>query len=217
MLSFAKQKSKQKTFRSIELFSGAGGLALGLHNARFKHLGLVEWNPHAVKTLRLNCESLLGISQDMIHHMDARDFYFDSMQGRVDLMAGGPPCQPFSTGGKNLAYLDPRDMFPTFLKAMRIVRPKAILIENVKGLLRERFRDYFKYIIKRIEYPFCVDGSQPFREELSKLEQMRRSGFCDDEQYNVDYSLIDTANYGVPQRRERVLIVAFRRDLNTTR
>jgi len=104
-------------------------------------------------------------------------------------------------------------MFPTFLNAIRVTRPKAILIENVKGLIRPRFADYLEYIQKRIEYPFCVDGSSAFKDELDCLRKANESGFVPDEQYNVGCFLIDTADYGVPQRRERVLIVAYRKDL----
>lgn len=207
-------KARKNILTSLELFTGAGGLALGLHQAGFTHKALVEWNPHAIKTLRLNCSSLLGISQSSIYHMDAKEFNYDCYEGIVDLMAGGPPCQPFSTGGKSLAYLDPRDMFPTFLNAMRVIRPKAVLIENVKGLLRERFSDYFHYIIKRIEYPFCVDDSLTIQKGNTLLDKASPRDFNLDEQYNVAFFLIDTADYGVPQRRERVLIVAFRKDLD---
>lgn len=204
---------KTTPLHSLELFSGAGGLALGLHQAGFNHRALVEWNSHATKTLQLNCEKLLGISPSAVYNEDARNFDLRPWSGKIDLLAGGPPCQPFSTGGKNLAYLDPRDMFPTFLSAIKTIRPKAILFENVKGLLRPRFADYFEYIRKRIEYPFCVDGADNFQEELICLREAKEHHFSLDEQYHIYVSLIDTADYGVPQRRERVLVVAYRKDL----
>lgn len=112
-----------------------------------------------------------------------------------------------------MAQLDPRDMFPTFLRAVREVRPKAILIENVRGILRERFSSYFGYITKRLEFPFCLDGEGAFENGLARLELAQESDFRLDEQYHVHHQLIDTADYGIPQRRERVLIVAFRKDL----
>jgi DNA (cytosine-5)-methyltransferase 1 len=200
-------------FRSLELFSGAGGLALGLHQAGFEHTALVEWNPHAAKTLKLNCQKLLGLDKEYVHNIDARTFDFNKIEGEIDLLAGGPPCQPFSTGGKSLAHLDPRDMFPVFLNGIRTIKPKSILIENVKGILRARFSEYFEYILKRIQFPFCVDGSETFQQELLKLRLAKPQDYKDDEQYVINYSLIDTADYGVPQRRERVLIVAYRKDL----
>lgn len=143
-----------------------------LHQADFLHSALIEWNPHAVKTLKLNCQDQLGIADMTIHHIDARDFDPTPYESKVELLAGGPPCQPFSTGGKNLAHLDQRDMFSHFLDAMKVVRPKAILIENVRELLRPRFEDYFQYILLRIMFPYAVSGSRPFKEELSHLKKL---------------------------------------------
>ena len=199
--------------KSIELFSGAGGLALGLHHAGFSHSALVEWNGHAIKTLKLNCSDQLGITDSSIQHKDAREFD-PSIFSNIDLLAGGPPCQPFSTGGKNLAYLDPRDMFPTFLNVMKELKPKAILIENVKGLIRPRFENYFQYIILRLMFPYVVSGNKPFTEELEELKNVDEKNIPLDKKYRVTYQLIDTANYGVPQRRERVIISGFRADQN---
>ena len=187
---------------------------MGIHQAGFSHSALVEWNDHAVKTLRLNCQELLGIPKSSIYHIDARDFTPFLNEYKVDLLAGGPPCQPFSTGGKNLAHLDPRDMFPTFLNAMRILRPKAVLIENVRGILRSRFEDYFQYILLRIMFPHAVLGNKPFKEELAHLRTLDDKSYHDTDRYRVTYQLIDTADYGVPQRRERVIISAFRADLS---
>lgn len=200
--------------KSIELFSGAGGLALGLHQAGFSHSALVEWNDHAVKTLKLNCRNQLGISESSILHRDARQFDPSTITEEIDLLAGGPPCQPFSTGGKNLAHLDSRDMFPTYLAVMKALRPKSILIENVKGLLRPRFQEYFQYIILRLMYPFVVSGENSFLEELKMLKSIDENSIPKNERYRVTYQLIDTANYGVPQRRERVIISGFRADLD---
>lgn len=207
-------KSSIKTsFSSLELFSGAGGLALGLHQAGFQHHALIEWNHHAVDTLRLNSQDYLCLSPDKIFNGDAREFNFSAYQGKVDLLAGGTPCQPFSNSGKNLGHLDERDMFPTFIQAVRDVRPKAILIENVKGLLREKFKDYYDYILRSLGYPFMKCRSNSFLDELARLKRIKSQDFNLDEQYFVTYQLIDTADYGVPQRRERVLVTAFRKDL----
>lgn len=202
-----------KHLNSLELFAGAGGLALGIHLAGFKHKKLVEWNPHAVKTLRLNCQKSLGVHPDDIILDDAKNVSFKDYSGQIDLLAGGPPCQPFSTAGKNLAHLDSRDMFPTFLNAIKEVSPKAILIENVKGLLRPRFANYFRYILKRIKFPFANCVGLSFLDDLMYLDGLTEKDFKLDEQYNVTYQLIDTADFGVPQRRERVIITAYRADL----
>jgi DNA (cytosine-5)-methyltransferase 1 len=199
--------------KSLELFAGAGGLSLGIHQAGFSHSALVEWNDQATKTLGLNCKNQLGIGHACIHHVDARHFDLTPYEAKVDLLAGGPPCQPFSTSGKSLSNLDPRDMFPVFLDSMRKVRPKAFLIENVKGLLRPRFEDYFQYLLLRAMYPFVVSGDRSFSEELAVLRSVDANRIPDDEKYRVTYQLIDTADYGVPQRRERVIITGFRADL----
>jgi DNA (cytosine-5)-methyltransferase 1 len=201
------------TLKSLELFAGAGGLSLGLHQAGFHHEALVEWNPHAVKTLKLNCTRMLDMRPDQIIEIDAREYDLHDHEERIDLLAGGPPCQPFSTSGKNLAHLDQRDMFPVFLESIKTIRPKSILIENVKGLLRNRFKEYFEYILLRIQFPFAVNGKNDFVKELKYLRKLGNSSFPDHERYEVAFQLIDTADYGVPQRRERVFITAFRADL----
>jgi DNA (cytosine-5)-methyltransferase 1 len=202
-----------KKLKSLELFAGAGGLSLGLHQAGFQHIALVEWNARAVKTLKINCEQLLNLNPELVFEEDVREFPLSSLEQNIDLIAGGPPCQPFSTSGKSLAHLDQRDMFPSFLNAIRVLRPKSILIENVKGLLRDRFKEYFEYIILRIQYPFAVNGENNFSDELRKLRRLKANSFQAQETYQVTYQLIDTADFGVPQRRERVFISAFRSDL----
>jgi DNA (cytosine-5)-methyltransferase 1 len=205
-----------KRLKSLELFAGAGGLSLGLHQAGFKHEALVEWNSHAVKTLRLNCRSLLDIEAERVIEGDARKYPLSEHDIGIDLLAGGPPCQPFSTSGKSLANLDHRDMFPCFLDAIRVLRPKSILIENVKGLLRQRFRDYFEYILLAIQYPLATRGEKRFSDELQQLRRLDENSFREQDRYRVTYQLIDTADYGVPQRRERVFITAFRADLGVS-
>jgi len=128
-----------KQLESIELFSGAGGLALGLHAAGFHHRGLYDWNASAVETLRYNQkmghESLEGCE---ISRVDVRDVDFRKYRG-VDLVAGGPPCQPFSMGGKAAGMNDARDMFPQAIRAVAEVQPRALIFENVRGLLRPAF------------------------------------------------------------------------------
>ena len=120
--------------RSLEIFSGAGGLAKGLELAGFEHAAFVEFNKHA-------CQSLCKNFDDKnVYCGDIKDFDLNSV-GHVDVVAGGPPCQPFSLGGKHKANHDSRDMFPYAIRSIEILRPKAFVFENVKGLLRPSFAD----------------------------------------------------------------------------
>ena len=121
---------------SLEIFSGAGGLAKGIELAGARHQAFVEWNPDACRTLRKN------YSPDIVFETDIRDFQF-SQFNNIDVIAGGPPCQPFSLGGKAKGHEDERDMFPYAISAIRQLMPKAFIFENVKGLLRQSFAQYF--------------------------------------------------------------------------
>ncbi len=193
--------------RSLELFSGAGGLAKGLELAGFQHARLVELNKHACATLCSN------FGAGNVFAGDIRDFHYDGLQD-VDLVAGGPPCQPFSLGGKHQADQDHRDMFPYAINAIRELQPKAFLFENVKGLLRQSFADYFEYIVLRLTFPdykprFGLDW-QLHLQLLRKLRFETHQGL----KYKVAYQLVNAADFGVPQNRERVFIVGIRADLD---
>lgn len=203
----------QTTLTSLELFAGAGGLAAGIHAAGFEHLGLIEWDDYAVETLRRNF-TILGLPKERILHADAREVDYSQFAGKVDLLSGGPPCQPFSNSGAHAGDRDERNMFPIFLDAIRQIRPRAILVENVKGLTRAKFSDYFEYIQKRIQFPFAeIDPAVPWTEQLTTLREAKHGDFEPDETYRLDVRLIDTADFGVPQRRERVIFMALRSDL----
>lgn len=191
----------------IEIFSGAGGLAKGLELAGTNHLAFVEWNPDACKTLRAN------YNPDSVFEGDIRNFPFQNYQN-VDVIAGGPPCQPFSLGGKAQGNNDKRDMFPSAIAAIRTLMPKVFIFENVKGLLRESFADYFKYILLQLTYPKIVLPSKVWKENLQLLEKIKKSTVSIEDKYNVTYNLVNAADYGIPQNRERVFIIGFRCDLN---
>jgi DNA (cytosine-5)-methyltransferase 1 len=129
------------------------------------------------------------------------------------VVSGGPPCQPFSLGGKHRGYNDARDMFPEAVRAVRELRPKAFIFENVKGLTRETFADYFGYIHLQLTYPSLKRRrSETWREHRVRLERHYTSNKNRSE-YNVIFNLLNAANFGVPQRRERVFLVGFRSDL----
>ena len=133
--------------KSLELFCGAGGLALGLDNAGFEHVALVEFNKHACATIRHNRDWPL-------FEIDVRKFDCKPYAEGVNLLAAGAPCQPFSLGGRHRGDEDGRNMFPEVLKAVRATRPKAVLVENVKGLTRDSFRPYLEYIEWQLRLPF---------------------------------------------------------------
>lgn len=201
--------------RSIELFAGAGGLALGTAKAGFAHDFVAEWNPEACETLRSNKKSVPDMRDwKQIFQGDVRSLDYTPFQGKLDLVAGGPPCQPFSLGGKHRAFLDERDMFPEAVRAVRESRPKTFIFENVKGLLRQSFSTYFEYIILQLNYPDVVaKKSEPWQDHLRRLERLHTRGRHDGLRYNVVFNLLNAADQGVPQRRERVFIVGFRSDL----
>lgn len=193
--------------KSLELFSGAGGLAKGLELSGFDHAAFVENNSHACRSLAAN------FNETKVFHGDIRDFDFDALSG-IGLVAGGPPCQPFSLGGKHKSHNDVRDMFPYAIHAISVLTPKAFIFENVKGLLRPSFNKYFEYILLRLTFPDCKKKENQFWEDhlcdLIKISPKRYHGV----RYNVSYSLLNAADYGIPQTRERVFIVGIRSDLD---
>lgn len=194
--------------KSLELFSGAGGLATGLGECGAEHSGFVEWNKDACATLRHNHDS------KRVWHEDVSKVDFEQF-GSVDIVAGGPPCQPFSLAGKHKGSMDSRDMFPHAARAIAECQPKAFIFENVKGLLRKSFSSYFEYILLRLTYPEVTQrGGEEWEDHLSRLERHHTSGSKSGLCYKVLFRLVDAADYGVPQRRERVVIVGIREDLN---
>ena len=129
------------------------------------------------------------------------------------VVSGGPPCLPFSLGGKHGGHTDERDMFPEAVRAVRELRPKAFIFENVKGLMRQTFADYFEYVLLQLTHPsFARRSMESWREHCARLEKYHTSQ-RNLPQYNVVFRLLNAADYGVPQRRERVFFVGFRSDL----
>lgn len=202
---------------SVELFAGAGGLALGVSKAGFSHKAVVEIDKDACDTIRANQERGVQSVKDWpLFEADVRKFAFDECGTDIDLLAAGVPCQPWSMGGKHRGYDDERNMFPETIRAVLALRPKAILIENVKGLTRQSFANYFTYIQFMLEFPEIKrrpnEDWKDHRSRLEKYVTARGKGYGG-LRYNVIPKLVNAANYGVPQRRERVFIVGFRSDL----
>lgn len=163
---------------SIEFCAGAGGQALGLEQAGFRHEALVEIEPEFAKTLQLNRPNWDVRATDMAE-FDGRPF-----KG-VDLFAAGLPCPPFSVAGKQLGEKDERNLFPAAIRLIDEMRPKAVMIENVRGFLSAVFEDYRNHL----------------KRELAKLG------------YRTEWRLLNASDFGVPQLRPRVVIVAVRSDL----
>ena len=162
--------------RSIEICAGAGGQALGLEQAGFSHVALVEIEPAACDTLRINRPSWNVIEED-VHSFSARQF-----EGTIDLLAGGVPCPPFSVAGKQLGEKDERDLFPEALRLIDECKPRAIMIENVKGIFYPKFKEYRKQV-------------------TDKLEQMG---------YAWWWELVQANDYGVSQLRPRAILVGIK-------
>ena len=206
--------SSKEKLDAIELFAGAGGLGLGFSAQGVNHRAIVEWNHDACQTIRLNKQE--GV--EPVAHWpdvtegDVRHFNYNGFEG-LDIVTGGPPCQPFSMGGKHRGFLDDRDMFPQAVRAVREVRPRAFVFENVRGLTRASFFNYFNYILLQLEFPnIGAKKNEEWEKHLQRLERYKTNG--GKSEYHVIARLVNAANYGVPQKRERVFIVGFRDDVH---
>lgn len=192
---------------------------MGISLAGFKHLAVVEWNKWACDTIRENQQRGFPLVADWaLTEGDVRDFDYSTLPEGLDLVAGGPPCQPFSMGGKHQAYNDGRDMFPAAIEAIRRLKPRAFIIENVKGLTRQAFANYFQYILLQLEFPDAAQRSdEDWKGHYHRLQAEKTSGRLHAGEYlayNVVPTLVNAADHGIPQRRERVFIVGFRDDQN---
>ena len=202
--------------RSIELFAGAGGLGIGASLAGFRHEAVLEWDRDACDTIRENQDhAVFPVAEwPRIEPVDISKFDFTTIPDDIDLLSGGPPCQPWSLGGKHRAHRDERNLFPDVIRAVRELKPKAIVIENVKGLTRESFSRYFEYIKLQLRYPeIAQKAAEGWVDHLARLEREHRAKKHDGLWYRVADKLLNASDYGVPQRRERVFIVGFRSDL----
>lgn len=205
-----------KVIRSLEMFCGTGGLALGLHQAGFDPVALLEWDKDSCDNINANiANGFNGIQDWNVVRADVRLVNYSDYGPDVQFVTGGPPCQPFSLGGKHQAYSDTRDMFPQAVRAVRELRPQGFIFENVKGLLRKSFSSYFNYILLQLSHPeVTAREGMDWMEHLKMLEQYHTSGSQDGLEYNVVFRLVNAADYGVPQQRHRVVIVGFRSDIN---
>ncbi|MFF3978530.1 DNA cytosine methyltransferase [Streptomyces sp. NPDC001828] len=220
------QEDPKSNRTAVELFAGAGGLAMAVHRAGFRPLLFNEFAKRACETLEANGAARLPEGEKPTRAPelgervplvagDVQNLDMDYLAGEVDVLAGGPPCQPFSLGGVAKGDEDKRNMFPQMFKAVRQIQPKAVICENVRGLLRPSFRRYFDYIQRELELPFEERADRTWEQHYDYLLE-RREKEPDDptKRYDIVMMPVNAADYGVPQIRNRVIIVAFRRDLN---
>ncbi|MGW6409228.1 DNA cytosine methyltransferase [Streptomyces vinaceus] len=204
---------------SVEICAGAGGQASGLHQAGFDHAVLVEWDTHAVETLKANVGTWPGWTQEKVdalrpsdvrkflgspEHLELKDYLKRNNKENIDLLAGGVPCPPFSLAGKQLGKDDERDLFPDMLEIVKDLRPRAILIENVRGILEppEMFIDYRRYIIEKLKsYGYVVPDVPQGISAQQQDQRMRRV-----------WRRLNANSFGVPQLRPRAILVAFHKD-----
>ena len=174
-------------FKSIELFAGAGGLALGLEQAGFEHIGLVEFDKSAANTLMLNRPQWKVLCEDIaITTQKDLEKEFDIRKGELDLLSGGAPCQSFSYAGKRLGLQDVRGtMFYHYATFLEKLQPKMFLFENVRGLLTH-------------------DNGKTYQTILSIFEEQG---------YHALHAVLNAWDYGVPQKRERLITIGIRNDL----
>jgi DNA (cytosine-5)-methyltransferase 1 len=211
------------SFSSIELFAGAGGLAMGVSLAGFASRAVVEWDKWACDTVRQNQQRGFPLVAGWpLVEGDVREWIAAADTGALskdlDLVAGGPPCQPFSMGGKHRAHRDERDMFPVTVEVVRKLRPRAFIVENVKGLTRSTFHNYFQYIQRQLEFPEIARApDESWADHDRRLQAFKTSRRLSGNglRYEIVTTLANAANFGVPQRRERVFIVGFRCDIDS--
>lgn len=190
---------------------------MGVSLAGFESLAVMDWDKWACDTIRENKKRGFPIVRDWpLWEGDVREFDWSAIPEGIDLLAGGPPCQPFSICGKHRGNGDERDMFPATADVIRTLRPKSFIVENVKGLTRSSFANYYQYILLQFEFPEVRrTKDETWTGHLKRLQREKTSGELHSTglAYNIVPTLVNAANFGVPQKRERVFIVGFRSDL----
>lgn len=195
----------------VELFAGAGGLAIGLKAAGFGPFHLYERDVSCCDTLDYNTTSEAPTLDGEVHKGSVEKVDWRSLKHSVRLLAAGAPCQPFSLAGKHQGQEDERNLFPQVIRAVRELQPQAVLIENVRGLLRGSLRPYFAYVLRQLAYPSVEPKSddEPWDEHDKRLQQ-HDCAKNHEAEYVVDFSALEAADYGVPQQRWRVFVVSTR-------
>lgn len=196
--------------RSLEIFAGCGGLALGMARAGFSHDMVVEYDRDAVRTLEDNKRRHVEhVRHWDINHIDAREIDYRSLSN-VDVVSGGPPCQPFSIGGKHLGPRDPRNMWPEAIRAIRELSPKAFVLENVRGLFRPAFKPYLDYITLQLSYPdLRPRGDEFWEDHLRRLRDHHAADKGRNRAFRVLSKSVNAADYGAAQKRYRAIFIGI--------
>lgn len=194
--------------RSAELFAGCGGLALGMSRAGYVHQHMAEFDENAVATVLHNKrKGVVHVRDWPMLLQDVREIDWKKLDP-LDMISGGPPCQPFGIGGKKRGQDDDRDMWPEAIRAIREAKPRAFLFENVRNLAGPRFRSYLEWIVAHLERTGQVRApSKSYEEHRARLRASR-----DRRDYEVIWQLVNAADYGAAQIRHRVLIFGIRAD-----
>lgn len=208
----AESRANVPVATDVNLFAGAGGLAVGARRAGLLPTLLYENNVDAWQTLLHNRVVTSTPPEWSSHKGDVTQVDWSSIESPTRLLLAGVPCQPFSLGGKHKADTDGRNLFPELARAVRTLRPAAVLAENVHGLLRDGFRPYFDYIVRTLTSPSVgPKSSESWRDHDRRLLRHQRKEAATE--YLVSWAVLNAADYGVPQVRRRVFIVATRSDV----
>jgi DNA (cytosine-5)-methyltransferase 1 len=155
--------------KAVEIFAGAGGLALGVSAAGFDHEAVIERDKHACHTIRANqkrrVKPVVDWKPNPLTEQDLSTFDFSTIPEGIDVLCGGPPCQPFSLAGKSLGRRDKRDLFPQAIRTVRELKPRAFLFENVKGLLRAShltYSEYIRWLARKSPFTFSKRNARGF-------------------------------------------------------
>lgn len=196
--------------RSLEIFAGCGGLALGMARAGFAHDMVVEYDRDAVRTLEDNKRrNVEHVRHWRVEHADAREIDYRALSG-IDVISGGPPCQPFSIGGKHLGPRDLRNMWPEAVRAIREIAPRAFVLENVRGLFRPAFEPYLDYITLQLSYPdLAPRGDEFWEDHLRRLRNHRAADGGRTRAFRVVSRSVNAADYGAAQKRYRAIFIGI--------
>ena len=195
---------------SAELFAGCGGLALGMSQVGFTHQYMAEFDHDAVSTVLHN--KLKGVEYVRDWPMDLRDVRDIDWRAlpTLDVVSGGPPCQPFGIGGKKRGQEDHRDMWPEAIRAVREAMPRSFLFENVRNIAGPRFRPYLDWIVAHLERPSLLRKDHEEYDE----HRVRLAASKAKQEYRVVWQVVNAADFGAAQIRHRVLFFGIRLDLN---